>query len=241
MGDRLRRAGARRPLGPYAVAAAALGLLPGLAAPADAVQGEPQRLMYVHVPAAWTAYAALTVVMVAGVVHLVRPRPVWDRVGQAAAELGAAMTALAVALGMLWGRPVWGVWWTWDPRLVATLAMLLVALTCLSVRSWWEDPARGGRWAAVAGVAGFAVVPVTHFSVLWWRTLHQPPSILRPPAHVPVDPPMLAALAAGVAAFALLSAWAVVLRVHALTARAEPRDVPPASTPACEPVLETVG
>ncbi|MGV9532493.1 cytochrome c biogenesis protein CcsA [Streptosporangium sandarakinum] len=204
-----------------AALAASAALVTGLVlAPTDAVQGEAQRLMYVHVPAAWTAYAAFTVTAVSGLAVLARRGAVWDRVGRAAAELGAGMTALAVALGMIWGRPVWGVWWTWDPRLVATLAMLLAFLTCLAVRRWHGDAARGARGAAVAGVAGFAMVPVTHFSVLWWRTLHQPPSVLRPPGDVPVDPPMLAALAAGVLAFTLLGCLVVARRVRALDAAA---------------------
>lgn len=207
-----------RCLGTGALGACAAALTLGLAlAPPDAVQGQTQRLMYVHVPAAWTAFAAFTIVMGAGVMRLWRGGAVWDRLGRAAAELGAGMTALAIALGSLWGRPVWGVWWTWDPRLTATAAMLLAFLAYLALPHWpGGDPAGRARLTAATGVAGFAVVPVVHFSVLWWRTLHQPPTFLRPPGEVPVHPAMLAALIAATAAFTLAGAWVVLRRARGL-------------------------
>ncbi len=193
------------------------------AAPADAVQGEAQRLMYVHVPAVLTAYAAFAVMLAANVLYLARRTERWDRLGRAAAELGAGLTALTIALGMLWARPVWGVWWTWDPRLVSTAAMLLLALGCLAVRAWPGEAGAPARRAALAGPAVAAAMPVVHFSVLWWRTLHQPPSLLKPSGAVPVDPPMLVALLAGVAAFLLAGAWVVARRYRALgTAPANP-------------------
>ncbi|SEK55890.1 cytochrome c biogenesis protein CcsA [Nonomuraea pusilla] len=222
-----------RALGAGAGAAALVALVLGLAvAPPDALQGQPQRLMYVHVPAAWTAYAAFAVVLAAGAAHLLGRPPFWDRLARAAAELGAGMTALALALGVLWGRPVWGVWWTWDPRIVSTAAMLLVYLACLGVRAWPADPRAGARAAAVTGIAGFGVVPVVHFSVLWWPALHQPPSVLRPAGAVPVDPPMLAALAVGVVAFLLAGAWVVTRRVRALDVRPTVPVRVPAGAPA---------
>src|SRR3954467_7021437 len=123
-------------------AAAVLGLV---VAPPDAVQGQAQRLMYVHVPAAWLAYLSFAGVLVASVAYLVTRDLRWDRRAQAAAELGVGMTALAIALGSFWGRPVWGAWWVWDPRLVTTAVLLLVYLGYLSVRGLSDDRAAGGR------------------------------------------------------------------------------------------------
>jgi heme exporter protein C len=189
-------------------------------APPDAVQGDVQRLMYVHVPAAWLAYAAFFVVFVTSIAYL-RTRSVrWDRVAHASAEIGTLFTALAIALGSLWGRPVWGVWWTWDPRLTTTAVLLLIYLGYLAVRRLPESPVRRGKWAAVVGIVGFLNVPVVHLSVVWWRSLHQGPSVLRLGGPV-VAAPMLAALLLAVAAFTLLYAYLMALRLR--VARLESR------------------
>lgn len=204
------------------VATLVLGLV---VAPPDAVQGQPQRLMYVHVPAAVTGYASFAVVLVASVAYLLRRDLAWDRRAQAAAEVGVGMTGLTIGLGMLWGRPVWGVWWVWDPRLVSTAVLLLIYLGYLGVRGLSAEPATNARRAAVVGILGFVDVPVVHFSVVWWRTLHQPPTVLRPDSTAAIEPEMLAALVAGVATFLALATW-VWLRV--LRARAGGEGLSPA-------------
>ncbi|GAA1439344.1 hypothetical protein GCM10009602_09770 [Nocardiopsis tropica] len=192
-------------------------------APTDAVQGQPQRLMYVHVPAALTAYLGFAAVLVASVAYLVRRDLRWDRCARAGAEIGVGMTALTLALGSLWGRPVWGVWWAWDPRLVSTLVLLLIYIGYLGVRGLADDPHVNARRAAVVGILGFVDVPVVHFSVLWWRTLHQPPTVLRPPTEEPpIQAEMLAALIAGWVAFTLLAVWVYLRRLRALEASAPP-------------------
>ncbi|MGY1824920.1 MULTISPECIES: cytochrome c biogenesis protein CcsA [unclassified Blastococcus] len=206
------------------VAALVLALV---VAPEDAVQGPAQRLMYVHVPAAWVAYLAFATVLVCSTAYLVRRELRWDRYAQAAAELGVGLTALAIALGMLWGRPVWGVWWTWDARLVTTAVLLLVYVAYLGVRRMADDPHVAARRSAAIGVVAFLNVPVVHFSVVWWRTLHQPPTVLGPDGSPPIDPTMAWALAAGVAAFTLLAVLVVRRRVAGLRAGA--------SEPAAEP------
>ena len=179
-------------------------------APTDALQGEAQRLMYVHVPAAWLAYACFAVVLVASVAYLLRRDLRWDRRAQAAGELGVGMTALAIVLGSLWGRPVWGTWWVWDPRLVTTVVLLLVYAGYLSVRGLGDDRATGARRAAAVGILSFVNVPVVHFSVVWWRTLHQPATVLSPdPA--PLDGRMALALLLSVVAFSL-GGWLIVRR-----------------------------
>lgn len=198
-----------------------------LVAPPDAVQGQAQRLMYVHVPAAWLAYACFATVLVASVGYLLTRNLAWDRRAQAAAEVGVGMTVLAIALGSLWGRPVWGTWWVWDPRLVTTVVLALVYAGYLSVRGLVDDRALGARRAAAVGILGFVNVPVVHFSVVWWRTLHQPATVLSPdPA--PLDGRMAAALAAGVLAFSLAGYLVIRRRVRVLAAGEvpEPPGVP---------------
>jgi len=208
--DRLLRASAAVAV----VAALVLGLV---VAPPDAVQGQAQRLMYVHVPAAWLAYLTFTGVLVFSVAYLVTRNLKWDRRAQAAGELGVGMTALTLAEGSLWGRPVWGTWWVWDPRLVTTAVLLLVYLGYLSVRGLSDDRAAGARRAAAVGIIGFVDIPVVHFSVVWWRTLHQPATLLSPdPA--PIDPRMLLALLVALVAFTLTGAVVYRRRLTMLAA-----------------------
>jgi heme exporter protein C len=220
-----RPAGRREPApagrwlgGSAAAAAVAAAVLALAVAPPDAVQGQAQRLMYVHVPAAWVAYLCFGLVLVCSIAHLVTRDLRWDRRAQACAELGVGMTALAIALGSLWGRPVWGTWWVWDPRLVTTAVLLLVYLGYLSVRGLSDDRVAAARRAAAVGIIGFVDVPVVHFSVVWWRTLHQQATLLSPdPA--PMDPRMLAALLVSLVAFTLGGAVVVRGRLARLAAR----------------------
>lgn len=193
----------------------------GLAvAPPDALQGDVQRLMYVHVPAAWLAYLSFFVVFVASIAYLRTGRTRWDRMAAASAEIGVVFTALTIALGSLWGKPVWGTWWTWDPRLTTTAVMLLIYLGYLAVRRLPDSPIRRGRWSAVVGIVGFVDVPIVHFSVVWWRSLHQPATVLRPGAPT-IAGSMLAALLLGVLAFSVLYAYLMTLRLR--VARVEER------------------
>lgn len=204
-----------------ALAAAVLSLA---VAPPDALQGQSQRLMYVHVPSAWTAYCAFAVVLGASVAVLLRRGPRWDALARAGAELGVGMTALAIVEGSIWGHEVWGVWWTWDPRLVTTAVLLLLYVGYLTVRGLPGDPARAARRSAWLGIVLFAQVPVVHFSVLWWRTLHQPPTLLRPDLEAPIAPMMLAALLTSLAAFMLAGTWFLRRRVAQLAPVTEPEE-----------------
>jgi heme exporter protein C len=220
-----------------ALAAAVLALA---VAPPDALQGQSQRLMYVHVPSAWTAYCAFAVVLAASVAVLLRRGPRWDALARAGAELGVGMTALAIVEGSIWGHEVWGVWWTWDPRLVTTAVLLLLYLGYLTARGLPGAPERVARRSAWLGIALFAQVPVVHFSVLWWRTLHQPPTLLRPDLEAPIAPMMLAALLTSLAAFMLAGAWFLRRRVVQLAPAEQPAPVAapaeaPEDTPAKAP------
>ncbi|MDQ7800389.1 MAG: cytochrome c biogenesis protein CcsA [Armatimonadota bacterium] len=145
--------------------------------PPDAYQGEYVRIMYVHVPAAVSAYGAAAVAFGAGALYLWRRDRRWDFVGRAGAELAALFSGLTLLTGMLWGKPVWGVWWAWDARLVTTAVLFLLYVGCLLVRDLADDPERGRRLSAAVAVLAFLDVPVVHYSVVWFRTLHQGPSI----------------------------------------------------------------
>jgi heme exporter protein C len=202
----------------------ALGLSATLSlvvAPPDALQGEVQRLMYVHVPAAWLAYLSFLVVFVSSVAYLRTSRTRWDRVAAASAEIGVLFTALAIVLGALWGKPVWGTWWTWDPRLTTTAMLLLIYIGYIAVRRITDSPTRRARWAAVIGVVGFVDVPIVHLSVVWWRSLHQQSTVLRV-GGPQIEGSMLTALLVAVGAFTIVYAYlmAVRLRVGRLEERA---------------------
>lgn len=206
--------GGERLLGAATVATLGLSAVMSLVvAPPDAVQGQIQRLMYVHVPAAWLAYLSFFVVFVASIAYLRTGRIRWDRVAAASAEIGVLFTALAIALGSLWGKPVWGTWWTWDPRLTTTALLLLIYLAYLAVRRVTDNPTRRARWASVIGIVGFVDVPLVHVSVLWWRSLHQGPTVLRV-GGPQIEGVMLVALLVGVAAFTLTYTYLMTVRLR---------------------------
>jgi len=208
-----RAARDRRTIGWAAAGLTAAGLLIGLVvAPPDAVQGQAQRLMYLHVPTAWAAYVAFFAVLVASGAFLIWDDPRWDRAAQAAAELGLAATAVTFAAGTVWGRLTWGVWWAWDPRIVSTIAMFLVYAAQLTLRRAYDNRRRAAR----LGVGGFAVVPLVHFSVVWWRSLHQQATILAPQVAPPIDALMLAALLLCVAAASVAAGWLFLRRLAVL-------------------------
>lgn len=168
---------AQRTLGLAGLVAVAVGSFVGLfVVPADALQGEVQRLLYVHVPTAWIAFLAFFIVFLMSVLYLIQRKLKWDLVALACAEVGVLCTALTLVLGSLWARPTWGVWWEWDPRLTTTALLLVIYIGYLIVRSMTEDPDQRARWAAVIGIVGFVQVPIVYLSVFWWRSLHQPPS-----------------------------------------------------------------
>lgn len=181
--------------------------------PADAEQGDVQRLMYVHVPAAWLAFLSFGVVFLASVAYLRTGRIRWDRIAVASAEIGVLFCVLTLILGSLWGRPVWGTWWTWDPRLTTTVVLLLIYVGYLSLRNVADSPSRRAHWSAVVGVVGFVDVPIVHMSVVWWRSLHQEATVIRPGAPT-MDPSMLVALLLGTVAFSVAYGYLMAVRLR---------------------------
>jgi len=146
----------------------------------DAVQGQLSRIMYVHVPSAWLAYLAFGVTMLASAMYLWKKDLKWDRRALASAEIGVVFTGLAIALGMIWAKPTWGVWWTWDSRLTLTAIMFFVYLGYLALRRTTDALDVRANRAAILGVVAAVQIPLVHFSVVWWRGLHQAPSVIRP-------------------------------------------------------------
>ena len=199
---------------------AALALVAGLVmafgvAPREIMQGNVQRIMYLHVPTVLVAYLAFAVVLLASIVYLWRRDPAADRLAHASAEIGVIFTGVTIAAGAIWGKPTWGTWWTWDARLTSVAILFVMYLGYLLLRAMIEDGERAARYSAVLGIIAALDVPLVHFSVYWWRTLHQPPSLLKPgPASMPQA--IVLALVINIVAFALLYAYLMVKRVGVL-------------------------
>ena len=183
-----------------AVGALAVAFVFALLSPEDVVQGDLTRMLYVHVPAIITAYVAFGLTTLATIGYLIKGDLRWDRWAAASAEVGVVFLGLAIATGMIWGKPVWGVWWTWDARLTSTALMFFIYLGYLGLRRSIADPESRAKRSAILGIVAVVQIPIVHYSVLWWNTLHQAPTILRP-GEPQIDPPLAAALFVGMAAF----------------------------------------
>ena len=211
----------KRLLGAVTVVGLAAGLVMAFGiAPREATQGNVQRIMYLHVPSVWVAYLAFAVVLVASVVYLVRRAEAADQLAHASAEVGVLFTGLTIATGSIWGKPTWGTWWTWDARLTTVSILFVMYLGYLLLRGMIDDRERGARFAAVLGIVAAFNIPLVHFSVYWWRTLHQPPSLMKPgPSTMPES--IVAALLVNFAAFTLLYVYFVTRRARVLRLEAE--------------------
>lgn len=164
------------------LAAGALGLgLPWalLFAPPDYLQGESVRIMFVHVPAASWSMGAYLAMAGASLVYFIWRHTLADLAARALAPMGAALAASCLVSGAFWGRPTWGTWWEWDARLTSMLFLFLTYLGYLALRAAIEDEGRAARFGAILAMAGAVNLPIIHFSVDWWNTLHQPSSLLR--------------------------------------------------------------
>ena len=153
-----------------------------MVAPTDSVLGHVQRVFYFHVPVAIMSFLAFFIVFVASIAYLWKRDPRWDSLAHAAGEIGVVFVSLALVTGVIWSRPVWNTWWTWEPRLTTTLILWLIYLAYLMVRSFAPNRSKGATYAAVVGIVGFIDVPIVYFSVEWWRSIH-PSAVVGPLAQ----------------------------------------------------------
>lgn len=156
----------------------AAGLYLGLVkAPPDYLQGESVRIMYIHVPAAYMSMMIYVLMAVMGFIGLVWHLRIAEIMAISSAPIGAMFTALALVTGSLWGRPTWGTYWVWDARLTSELVLLFLYLGVIGLYSAYDEPRKAARAAALLALVGLVNLPIIHFSVSWWNTLHQPPSL----------------------------------------------------------------
>jgi len=202
----------------------AVGLIGGLTfTPRDYLQGETVRIMYVHVPAAWLGMAGWAGLAVAAVSQLAWRHPLAAVAGRAIAPCGATFTAICLLTGSIWGRPTWGTWWEWDGRLTSMLVLFFLYLGYIALGSAERERGGEGRITAIFGLVGAINLPIIHYSVLWWRTLHQGQSIGI--SGSTIDPSILWPLPLAAVGFALLFASATLMRMRAelATAKVEAR------------------
>ena len=190
-----------------------------LLVPREKTMGDIQRIFYFHMPSAWIALGpAFTVVFALSIAYLVTGKMVFDRWAAASAEIGVMFTTITLITGPLWARPVWGVYWTWEPRLTTTLVLWFIYVGYLLLRSIAGEGARRARLAAVYGIVGWIDVPIVFFSIWWWRTIH--PRLLSG-SGFDMDSRMFAGLMVSLVAFTLFYVYLLVLRARSLTLEAE--------------------
>ena len=210
--------GARRRIDDVLGVAALIGMVVALwlifiYTPVELVQGAVQKVFYIHLASIWNAYVGFFIVFVASILYLWRPSLRKDRIARAWAEIGVVFTTITLISGSIWGKPVWGTYWTWDPRLTTTLLLWFIYVVYLMLRGFVGDPERGRRYAAIVGIIGFIDVPIVHMSVRWWRTLHPDPIVAR--AEGPDLPmSMWYTVLYCIVAFSVLALFLVRQRLH---------------------------
>ncbi len=181
-------------------------------APEDELQGAMQRIFYIHVPSAWICFVGFGVTFLASIAYLSSRKEKWDTIAASSAEIGTLFTTVVLVTGMMWGHAIWGVYWTWEPRLTSFLVLWLMYLGYLAVRAYVPDPARRARFSAVIGIIAFIDVPIIYLSVNWWRTLHPQQVIVTGDGpHMPAA--MVIALMVGLTTFSLVYVYLMRLRL----------------------------
>ena len=192
-----------------------------MVAPTDAVLGHVQRIFYFHVPVAVVSFLAFFVVFIGSLGYLITRKAGWDAVAHAAAEVGVVYVTLAVLSGAIWAKPVWGVWWTWEPRLTTTLILWLIYAAYLMLRAYVPNKRQGAVYAAAVGIIGFVDVPIVYYSVQWWRSIH-PAAVVGPLAETgALEPIMRMVLFFSLGVFLLLFLY--LLRERTALRRSEDR------------------
>ena len=186
-------------------------------APADALQGETVRIVYLHVPTAWLGMGGWTAIALASLSELVWRHPLAGIAARAVAVPGAAFTAICLVTGSVWGRPAWGTWWVWDGRLTSMLVLLFLYLAYLALADAARRDGEGStRVAAIFGLVGAVNIPIIHYSVVWWNSLHQPPSITLGKSAMAAE--FLVPLLVSTAGFSLLFGAIVLMRMRTILA-----------------------
>lgn len=208
-----------RLIGALAIVSMAWVVMGGLfVTPKDVDQGDAVRIMYVHVPTAWVAYLAFIVTALASACWLLSRKHSmgFDRVAGASAEVGVIFMAMTLLSGSLWGRITWGSYWAWDPRLTTTSFLLVTYIGYLAVRGLGGSLEQRARRSAVIALLAVLEIPLVHFSVLMWRSLHQRASVLSGDGDIKMDGSMLTTLLVGVIGFTCTFAWLVMHRQRVL-------------------------
>lgn len=176
-----------------------------------------QRLFYLMVPFAWLSIFSFFIIFIASILYLSKRDSKWDILAHSAGELGFVATTLTLIVGILWMKPVWGTWWTWEPRLTATLILWFIYLSYLMVRSFATDESRGARFAAVVGIIGFVDVPIVGMATTLWRVIHPPLIIFQGG----LAPEMLYTVLVSIIAYTVLYAVLLNLRISILKQQSE--------------------
>ena len=192
-----------------------------MVAPTDANLGNVQRVFYLHVPIALMSFLAFFIVFVGSVMYLIKRSSRWDSMALAAGEVGVVFVSLALITGVIWAKPVWNVWWTWEPRLTTTLVLWLIYVGYLMVRAYAPNRPKAAVYAAVVGIIGFIDVPIVYYSVQWWRSIH-PQQVVGPLAESgSLDSTMYMVLMVSMLAFLFFTAWLILERMAARDAEDE--------------------
>jgi len=217
----------RRHISPLAIAT--VGMLAVFAyfafffAPEDELQGAMQRIFYIHVPSAWVCFMAFFVTFCASIGYLSNRKESWDMVAASSAEIGTIFTTVVLVTGMMWGHAVWGVYWTWDPRLTSYLVLWLMYLAYIALRAYVPDPQRKARFSAVVAIIAFLDVPIVYLSTVWFRTVH--PRVFTENGDNGLPPAMLVALMFGLFTFTLVFAYLVKLRLEVTSLQAQVEEI----------------
>ena len=172
--------------------------------PTEINQGIAQRIFYFHVPIGWLGMISIIIVAISSFIHLITKNEKWDNLAYSSAELGIIFASLILVTGSIWAKPIWGVWWTWEPRLTTTLILWLIYVAYLMVRSYAPNRSQGSLYAAAIGIIGFIDVPIVYYSVQWWRSIH-PSAVVGPFAESgALEPIMTKILLVSLVAFAAL-------------------------------------
>ncbi len=177
--------------------------------PTEKEMGIVQRIFYLMVPMGWLALLSFLVVFISSILYLVKRKSKWDILAHSSAEIGIVFTTLALIAGSLWAKPIWGVWWSWEPRLTATLVLWLIYIAYLMVRSFATEESRGARFAAVVGIVGFVDIPIVILATTLWRGIHPGAVIFQGG----LEPSMLLTLLVSIIAFTTLYSLLLIQRV----------------------------